>query len=112
MIKDNIISTDSNAAGRLPGELAGGIADRARRCRLELNLSQLALAKRSGVSLGTLKRFEKTSEISLKHLLLLASAMDAADGFNALFSGRKYSSFEEAVGLSSRGGRKRGMINE
>lgn len=112
MIRDNMLSTKTDFSGFLPGDLAKGIAARARERRLEMNLSQAALAKRSGVSLGTLKRFERTAEISLKNLLLLGTAMDSSDGFLNLFAERKYSSFEEAVESSSYGARKRGRINE
>ena len=52
-----------------PQSLAEGIAKRVRARRLELNLTQQALAKRSGVSLGSLQRFENQAEISLKSLL-------------------------------------------
>jgi transcriptional regulator with XRE-family HTH domain len=112
MIRDNILSTKSNTFGILPGEVSKDIAIKARARRLEMNLSQSALAKRSGVSLGTLKRFERTAEISLKNLLQLAAAMDSADGFTGLFAESKYSTFEEAVEPVSYGRRKRGRLNE
>jgi transcriptional regulator with XRE-family HTH domain len=112
MIRDNILFTNNEFNGILPGEIAKGIAARAKERRLELNLSQSALAKRSGVSLGTLKRFERTAAISLKNLLLLGVAMDETDGFKGLFSERKYLSFKEAVEPAGYGARKRGRINE
>ncbi|HRU38895.1 MAG TPA: helix-turn-helix transcriptional regulator [Candidatus Goldiibacteriota bacterium] len=112
MIKDNILTTKSDIYGFMPGEISKDISKRARERRLELNLSQAALAKRSGVSLGTLKRFERIAEISLKNLLLLAAAMDALDGFKGVFSGRNYATFEEAVESGPYRKRKRGRINE
>jgi len=48
-------------------------------------LTQADLAARSGVPLGTLKRFERMGEVSLSTLLALAEALDALDGFQALF---------------------------
>jgi transcriptional regulator with XRE-family HTH domain len=111
-IRDNIISTKDDFNGYMPGEIAKEIAGRVRSRRLELNLSQAALAKRSGVSLGTLKHFERTSEISLKSLVLLAAAMDAADGFKNIFSTRNYATFDEAVSVKNRRTRKRGRIND
>ena len=36
------------------------------------NLTQEALSKKSGVSLGTIRRFEQTGDISMKHFVLLA----------------------------------------
>jgi transcriptional regulator with XRE-family HTH domain len=112
MIKDNILAVKSSIYGFMPGEMAKDIAARARESRLDMNLSQSALAKRSGASLGSLKRFERTGEISLKNLLLLAVALDAAEGFKSIFLNRNYATFEEAVGTGTYRARKRGRINE
>ena len=51
--------------------IAKVIAMKVREKRLYFNLTQQALSKKSGVSLGSLKRFERTHEISLRNLLLL-----------------------------------------
>jgi transcriptional regulator with XRE-family HTH domain len=112
MIKDNILSIKSDFIGSSPVEIGRGISLRARTRRLELNLTQAALASRSGVSLGTLKRFERYGEISLKNLLLLAVALKSTDGFSSLFSSRNYSTFEEAVSQAAPKKRKRGRIND
>lgn len=57
----------------------------ARNRRIALGLTQAELAVRSGVPLGTLKRFERLGEVSLSSLLALAEALDALDAFHALF---------------------------
>lgn len=57
----------------------------ARNRRIALGLTQSDLARRSGVPLGTLKRFERLGEVSLTTLLALAEALDALDGFHGLF---------------------------
>lgn len=57
----------------------------ARDRRVAVNLTQAELALRSGVPLGTLKRFERLGEISLTSLLAVAEALDALEGFHALF---------------------------
>ena len=49
--------------------------------RLFLNLTQEGLANRSGVSLGSLKRFETTGQISLESLLKIAFILDCLDDF-------------------------------
>ena len=54
-----------------PGAVAKKIAGRMKRYRLLKNLTQEGLAKMSGVSLGSLKRFENQYKISLQHLLKL-----------------------------------------
>jgi len=68
-----------------PKALALMIAGKARERRLAASLTQQDLAKKSGVSLGTLKRFENLHEISLKHLLMIAVALQCAEGFDKLF---------------------------
>lgn len=57
----------------------------ARNRRIALGLTQAELAARSGVPLGTLKRFERLGEVSLSTLLALAEALDALAGFHGLF---------------------------
>jgi transcriptional regulator with XRE-family HTH domain len=44
--------------------------------RLDKNPTQEGLAKRSGVSLGSLKRFESSGHISLESLLKLALVLE------------------------------------
>jgi transcriptional regulator with XRE-family HTH domain len=48
-------------------------------------MTQADLAERSGVPLGTLKRFERLGEISLTSLLALAEVLDTLDNFHTLF---------------------------
>jgi transcriptional regulator with XRE-family HTH domain len=94
-----------------PAAIAKGIAERMRERRLELNLTQQGLAVKAGVSLGSLKRFENSCEISLKHLLMLAVVLDATEEFDALFSKRHYQSIEEALKMTALKKRKRGKRN-
>lgn len=53
--------------------------------RLAQNLTQAALSEKSGVSLGTLRRFEQEGEISLKHLVLLVMSLNLAQELEGLF---------------------------
>jgi len=57
------------------------IRDNFKQKRLFLELTQEGLAKRSGVSLGSIKRFESSGEISLKSLLKLAVVIECLDDF-------------------------------
>jgi transcriptional regulator with XRE-family HTH domain len=50
-------------------EIATEIANRCRDLRLEQNLSQEELAKRSGIALRTYRRFEQEGSISLERLI-------------------------------------------
>ena len=69
-----------------PSEVAGEIAKRVQKKRLKLNLSQQTLSEKSGVSYGTLKKFEQTGKISLDSLLLIALALGEMDAFEQLFA--------------------------
>lgn len=95
-----------------PQALAEGIAKRVRARRLELNLTQQALAKRSGVSLGSLQRFENQAEISLKSLLKLAVALNATAEFKQLFSVVNYQHIDEVIDSQQHKTRQRGRKND
>lgn len=73
------------------------IADRIVRLRKRKKISQKELAVRSGVSLGSLKRFEQTGEISLKSLTMLAIALGVEGELDALFSEVPFKSIEEII---------------
>lgn len=49
--------------------------------RLSFDLTQEGLANKSGVSLGSLKRFEKSGQISLESLLKLAVVLECLEDF-------------------------------
>ncbi len=57
--------------------------------RKEHKYSQQRLAELSGVSYASIRRFEKTGEISLKSLLKIANALDCLEDFDSLFK-RQY----------------------
>lgn len=86
---------------RASAVIAQDIARRMRGRRKELHLSQSALAKQSGVSLGSLKRFEQDSLISLESLIKLSMVLGCEESFNGLFSEEQVSpepaSLEEMV---------------
>lgn len=93
-----------------PSEMQKEIANRARDFRLELNLSQQTLSEKSGVSYGSLKKFEQTGQISLESLLKLAVVLGCMDDFNTLFllrSAEKALSLDEMIDtVKRRRGRK------
>jgi len=67
--------------------------------RLFLNLTQEGLSSRSGVSLGSLKRFEHSGQISLESLLKLAHILECLDDFNTIADEKtpSYNSIEEII---------------
>ena len=68
-----------------PKDIRMEIAERFREVRLDQNITQEALAKRTGVSLGSLRRFESEGEISLKNLVKLAIGLNRAQDFDDVF---------------------------
>lgn len=80
-----------------PNEVNKDIAKRMRERRKEKKLSQIRLSERSDVSLGSLKRFERTGEISLSSLVKIAFALDCEDDFDFLFAKKGYSSIQEVI---------------
>lgn len=69
---------------KTPLEILKEIGSRTQHRRLALNLSQSGLATQSGVSLGSIKRFENTGHIALKSLLKIALVLDCLDEFDTL----------------------------
>lgn len=57
-------------------EINNDIAQKIVRLRKRKKITQKQLAARSGVSLGSLKRFEQNGEISLQSLTKIAIALD------------------------------------
>ena len=68
-----------------PTEVSKILAQRHKFLRKKLHLSQKEMAERSGVSLGSLKRFENTGKISLEALLKLAHLIDRLKDFETIF---------------------------
>jgi len=66
-------------------DLLEQIASRVKARRLQANLTQKTLALRSGISYGSVKKFESTGQISLAALLKLAVTLGAVSEFTALF---------------------------
>lgn len=71
---------------KLPTDLLLEIAQKHKRLRKNAGYSQRELAERSGVSLGSIKRFEQTGLISLESLLQLAAILDRLTDFEAVFN--------------------------
>lgn len=61
------------------------LATKAQQLRKKNGISQLELSKRSGVSFGSLKRFETSGHISLESLLKLAYFFNRLEDFTLVF---------------------------
>jgi transcriptional regulator with XRE-family HTH domain len=95
---------------KTPKEIRQELAAKAKDCRLALNISQKELAERSGVSLGSIKRFESSGLVSLSSLLEIALVLGCLDDFAALFATRQEpaSLFAPEPKKRKRSGRKTG----
>ena len=78
-------------------EMDAALAKRIRGIRKRRRLTQQDLSERSGVSLGTLKRFETTGQISLLSLTKLAIALGCENEIRSLFDNVVYESSEEVI---------------
>ena len=82
---------------KTPKELSNIIVGNLKRRRKELHLTQGQLSEKSGVSLGSLKRFEQTGEIALASLLKIAVVLDDTAPFEQLFTKKQYQSIQEII---------------
>ncbi len=78
-------------------EINNEIASNVQKFRKRKKISQKELAERSGVSLGSIKRFEQTGEISLQSLTKIAIALRAEDELESLFTSANFESIEEIL---------------
>jgi len=74
-----------------------GNVHRMRRARLDRDLTQRGLAERAGVSLGSLRRFERTGQISLGSLVQIAFVLRAVPGVDGLFAPAEVRSLDEII---------------
>ena len=81
-------------------ELDQKIAERFRRIRRRRSISQQKMSEMSGVSYGSIKRFESTGQISLLSLTRLAIALDVADDLRSLFTQIPYRNIQEVINES------------
>lgn len=78
-------------------EINNDIAQKVVRLRKRKKITQKQLAARSGVSLGSLKRFEQIGEISLQSLTKIAIALDVENELEGLFDNVPFASIEEII---------------
>ena len=78
-------------------ELDQKLAQRVRNIRKRRSISQEKLASMSGVSYGSIKRFETTGMISLLSLTKIAMALDMADELRDIFTSMPYRDIQEVI---------------
>lgn len=73
------------------------LAKRVRNIRKRRGISQEKLVQMSGVSYGSIKRFESSGQISLLHLTRIAMALDMSMEIKELFTQVPYRNIEEVI---------------
>lgn len=76
-------------------EILEKLAKRVSRVRKRKKISQEQLSVMSGVSFGSIKRFERTGQISLYSLTRIAIALDCVYEIKKLFTKVEYLNIEE-----------------
>ncbi|MEM8997342.1 MAG: helix-turn-helix transcriptional regulator [Acidobacteriota bacterium] len=99
---------ESPVALHTPEEIAEELAGKLRELRLQRGWKQETLARRAGVSLASLRRFESGSQISLDRLLRLAFALGRLDDFTSILDPPPARTLDEIERLASRPRRQRG----
>ncbi|OHD98907.1 MAG: transcriptional regulator [Sulfurimonas sp. RIFCSPHIGHO2_12_FULL_36_9] len=93
-----------------PHSIMEVLKSRFRQKRLNFDLTQEGLANKSGVSLGSIKRFESSGQISLDSLLKIAFVLECLDDFTNIANEKEtsFSSIDEL--LKEKILKKRGTI--
>ena len=85
----NILSMNNQfLKQKTPNEIAKSLADKIKEHRKKFKISQEVLAQKSGVSLGSIKRFETKYEISLQSFIKI---------IENLFTTKTYTSIDEVI---------------
>ena len=78
-------------------ELVAELVAKIKQQRKKLKISQMQLASKSGVSLGSIKRFESKYEISLNSFIKILIALNLEQDLENLFTQKNYSSIDEVI---------------
>ena len=97
---------------KTPSEISKALSNRVKQTRIRRSITQEELAERSGVSFGSVKRFEQTGEISLKHLILISKVLRCSEQWDELFSLSNYESMEELLKEKEKGKRMRARARD
>ena len=82
---------------KTPHEIAKILVKKIKEHRKKLKISQSILAQKSGVSLGSIKRFETKYEISLQSFIKIAITLDLDNDIENLFTAKTYTSIDEII---------------
>lgn len=91
-----------NIFQKTPGEINRIIAHNITNLRKRKKISQKVLAQKSGVSYGSIRRFENEGEISLLSLTKIAIALGVSEELEELFSEVPFESIQEVIDEESK----------
>lgn len=82
---------------KTPNDIAHELVEKIKQYRKKLKISQVQLAAKSGVSLGSIKRFESKYEISLNSFIKILIALNLEQDLENLFTQKSYNSIDEVI---------------
>lgn len=98
----------SNYQLHTPRQITELMGKKIQKLRVHKNWTQRTLAERSGVPLGTLRRFEQSGDISLNSLMMLVGALGMLDEFLRILEPPPARSIRELEKMERVNARKRG----
>ena len=82
---------------KTPNDIAHDLVEKIKQRRKKLKISQAQLAIKSGVSLGSIKRFESKYEISLNSFIKILITLNLEQDLENLFTQKSYNSIDEVI---------------
>lgn len=82
---------------KTPNDIAHELVEKIKQHRKKLKISQAQLASKSGVSLGSIKRFESKYEISLNSFIKILIALNLEQDLENIFTQKKYNTIDEVI---------------
>ncbi len=82
---------------KTPNDITHELVEKIKQRRKKLKISQAQLATKSGVSLGSIKRFESKYEISLNSFIKILIALNLEQDLENLFTQKSYNSIDEVI---------------
>lgn len=86
-----------NAFWDTPSDITKRLAENVKKVRKRKKITQQQLAARSNVSYATLRKFERTGQISLESFVKLTMELGFSRELDDLFSKPVYNSIEEVI---------------
>ncbi len=83
------------------GELCERVAAQAKKRRLALRMRQIDVANAAGVTLSTLKRFERNGKVGFEIVAAIAVALDSGSEFLELFQSPAPRTIDEMLASAS-----------